>query len=80
MLMSYWSRLHLNESIKTITIPDNHRFFVQLKEPAGQQRNPIEFYRWTLEDAKDAGDRLVQAYYPHDCDETTCGIWRKIDD
>jgi hypothetical protein len=78
--MSHWSRLHLNESIRTLATHDTHRFFIQLKEPPGEERNPIEFYRWTLEEAKDAGDRLVQAYYPHDCDDSTCGVWRKIDE
>ena len=78
--MSHWRRLHLNETIKTIATADNHRFFVQLKEPLGEHRNPIEFYRWNLEEAKEGGDRLVQAYYPHDCEDETCGSWQKVND
>ena len=76
--MSTWQRFHLSETLKAMATSDNGRFFVQLREPAGESRNPIEFYRWNLADARNAGDRLVQAYYPHDCDES-CGNWFKLD-
>jgi hypothetical protein len=74
-----WRRKHLDETLAAIAIPESNRFFVKLKEPAGETRQPIEFYRWTLEDAKEAGDELVQAYYPHKCDENRCGEWRRAD-
>jgi len=78
--MSYWQRLHLNETIKAMATSDNgRRFFIQLREPPGEHRNPIEFYRWTLTEAQEAADRIVNAYYPHDCDEQICGLWRKLD-
>lgn len=77
--MSTWRRLHLHDTIKALATSENHRFFIQVREPPGSKRNPIEFYRWNLPEAKAAADRLVQAYYPHDCDEETCGTWQKLD-
>lgn len=70
-----WKRYHLDETLAALAIPDNQRFFVRLREPAGENRQPIEFYRWKLKEAQSAGDELVQAYYPHDCDESQCGPW-----
>jgi len=78
-LMSHWQRFHLEETIKAMATPDNHRFFIQVREPPGQHRKPIEFYRWTLKQAQEAADRIVQAYYPHECEENTCGNWKKLD-
>jgi len=78
--MSTWRRFHLEDSIKALATSENHRFFVQVREPPGQHRQPIEFYRWNLPEAKSAADRLVQAYYPHDCDTKICGEWHKLDD
>ena len=77
--MSTWHRFHLNESLKALAISDNNRFFVSLREPPGESRHPLEFYRWNLRDAQEAADRIVQAYYPHECDEQICGAWRKTD-
>jgi hypothetical protein len=77
--MSYWLRCHLEDTVKALATPDNHRFLIQVKEPVGQQRKPIEFFRWTLEEAKDAADKIVQAYYPHPCEGGTCGNWKKQD-
>ena len=77
--MSTWRRFHLEDSIKALATSENHRFFVQLREPPGANRQPIEFYRWNLADAKLAADRLVQAYYPHDCSDESCGEWRNLD-
>ena len=77
--MSTWRRYHLNETLTALAIPDSHRFFVCLREPAGESRQPIEFYRWKLQDAQRAGDRLVQAYYPHDCGESACGEWKQAE-
>lgn len=77
--MSHWQRSHMEESLKALATPDNHRFFIQLREPAGEHRNPIEFYRWTLKDAQEAADQIVQAYYPHDCDQELCGVWKKFE-
>jgi hypothetical protein len=77
--MSTWHRFHLNESVKALAIPDNRRFFVRVREPQGQNRQPLEFYRWNLRDAQEAADRVVQAYYPHECDDEICGVWRKFD-
>ena len=76
--MSTWRRYHLRDTIKALATSENHRFFVQVREPPGNNRNPIEFYRWNLAEAKTAADRLVQAYYPHECDEQTCGGWQKL--
>ena len=78
--MSTWQKLHLKDTLKALATSENHRFFVQFREPEGEQRNPIEFYRWTLKDAQEAADRIVQAYYPHDCEVEECGDWRKFDD
>jgi hypothetical protein len=75
--MSTWHRFHLNETIKAMAISDNRRFFVHVREPEGEKRNPLEFYRWKLRDAQEAADKVVQAYYPHECDEQMCGVWRK---
>ena len=77
--MSHWQRSHMEESLKALATPDNHRFFIQVREPPGEHRNPIEFYRWTLKDALEAADRIVQAYYPHDCNLEVCGVWKKFD-
>ena len=78
--MSTWHRFHLSESVKATAVSDTHRFFVHIREPPGEDRRPVEFYRWTLRDAQEAADRVVQAYYPHECDTELCGGWRKSDD
>jgi hypothetical protein len=75
--MSEWRCLHLDGSITAMVIPENRRFLVRMREPAGESRNPIEFYRGTLKEAQRAADKLVQAYYPHQCSEDTCGQWQK---
>lgn len=77
--MSTWHRFHLKDTLKALAISDNNRFFVRLREPPGESRHPLEFYRWNLRDAQEAADRIVQAYYPHECDEQICGLWRKSD-
>ena len=77
--MSMWRRYHLEETLAALAIPDGPRFFVCLREPAGESRRPPEFYRWKLQDAQRAGDKLVQAYYPHDCEECDCGEWKQSD-
>jgi hypothetical protein len=73
-----WQRLHLDGALGALAVPENQRFLVRLREPPGEKRNPIKFYRWNLPEAQSAADRLVQAYYPHECDET-CGPWKKLD-
>ena len=78
--MSDWHRFHLNESIKAMAISDNRRFFIHIREPFGENRHPVEFYRWRLQEAQEAADKVVQAYYPHECDERSCDVWRKSDD
>ena len=75
-----WRRFHLDETITAMAIPENPRFLVHVREPPGESRNPIEFYRSNLRDAREAADRLVQLYYPHECDAQLCGGWRKSDD
>ena len=75
--MSSWHRFHLNESVKAMAISDQRRFFVCVREPEGEQLRPLEFYRWKLSEAQEAADRVVQAYYPHECDLLTCGAWQK---
>lgn len=69
----------MEETIKALATPDNHRFFIQVREPPGERRQPIEFFRSTLREAQDAADRIVQAYYPHDCDVESCGAWKKFE-
>lgn len=76
--MSHWQRFHLDDTIKALTTSDTQRFFVQVREPAGEQRKPLECYRWTLNEAQLAADDIVQAYYPHDCEERSCGLWQKL--
>lgn len=78
--MSTWQRLHLNDKLKAWATSDNHRFFVRLREPEGENRQPLEFYRWNLKAAQEAADQIVQAYYPHDCEQILCGVWIKSDD
>jgi len=75
--MSEWYRYHLDETITAMAVPDNHRFWVLLRDRPGSNRFPVEFCRWTLRDAQKAADRLVQAYYPHECGPGTCGRWKK---
>ncbi len=75
--MSHWERLHLNDTLKATATPDNNRFFIRLREPPGESRHPLEFYRWNLKDAQEAADHIVQAYYPHDCEQLACGSWIK---
>lgn len=60
-----------------MAISDQRRFFVCVREPHGEHRQPLEFYRWKLDEAKEAADKVVQAYYPHECDAQVCGRWEK---
>ena len=78
--MATWQRFHLDNTLKALAVSDDHRFFVRLREPPGENRQPIEFYRWHLKDAQTAGDRLVQAYYPHECSADSCGNWQKVEE
>jgi len=78
--MSTWRRLHLNETVKAMATSDRTRFFVSVREPVGEKRHPLECYRSTLSSAQESADRIVQAYYPHECDADTCGAWHKLDD
>jgi hypothetical protein len=77
--MSNWYRHHLDSSLKALVTFDRHRFFVNFREPEGEHREPISFYRSTLRDAQESADRIVQAYYPHECGTDSCDVWRKID-
>jgi len=76
--MSIWRRTHLDHKVTAVAAAENNRFFVYLRE-ADLGRQPINFYRWNLEDAKAGGDRLVQAYYPHNCDSIHCPDWQQWD-
>jgi hypothetical protein len=67
--MSEWHRFHLDDTITAMAIPDNHRFLVRAGKPLGENRNPMEFYRGNLKEEQRAAERMVQAYYPHECDE-----------
>jgi hypothetical protein len=77
--MSEWHCFHLDGTIKTLVLPDTRRFLDRMREPEGESRHPIEFFRWTLKDAQRAADKLVQMYYPHECDEHKCGRWQKTE-
>jgi hypothetical protein len=76
--MSVWHCSHLDDTLTAMATADRGRFLVRLREPPGQHRHPVEFHRWTLKDAKQAADKLVQAYYPHDCREHGCGEWEEV--
>jgi hypothetical protein len=78
--MGEWHRSHLDETVTAFATPEQGRFVVNLHEPPGGSRPPFEFYRSNLHEAQRAADRLVQAYYPHDCAERRCGEWRKSPD
>ena len=78
--MSTWRRLHLNETVKAMAMSDRTRFFVCVREPVGENRHPLECYRSALSSAQETADRIVQAYYPHECDEQKCGAWHRLDD
>jgi hypothetical protein len=78
--MSTWRRLHLNETVKAMATPDRTRFFVSVREPAGETRHPLECYRSTLSSAQETADGIMQTYYPHDCDEQTCGARHQLGD
>ena len=75
--MSYWYRFHLNETVKTTATSEPQRFLVQMREPAAEQPKAIEFYRWTLTEAQDTADDVVQEYFPHNCEMIICGNWTK---
>lgn len=75
--MSTWHRFHQDQTIKAMATSDNNRFIVSVREPPDENRNPLTFYRWNLRDAQEAADRVVQAYYPHDCSDEICDVWRK---
>lgn len=77
--MSEWHCFHLDDTITAIVSADMFgRFLVRMREPAGENRNPVEFQRGSLKEALRAADNLVQAYYPHECDEIRCGHWHQI--
>jgi hypothetical protein len=75
--VSVWYRFHLNDTLKATATSDGRRFFVDLNEAPGNNRNPLEFYRWKLTEAQEAADEIVQAYYPHRCELVACDVWRK---
>ena len=75
--MGIWLRHHLGETVTATAAPEGGRFFVHVREPSGAGRRPIDFYRWGLKDAQAPADRLVQEYYPHECDGQECGAWRR---
>jgi hypothetical protein len=56
------------------------RFLVHVREPDEMGRRPVDFFRWNLKDAQVAADRLVRAYYPHECDAQTCGSWHRAEE
>ena len=76
--MSEWHCTHLDDTLTATAVSEHGRFLVRLREPPGERRHPVEFHRVVLKDALKAADRLVQAYYPHDCLEYGCGAWRKL--
>ena len=78
--MSTWRRFHIDETIKAMTSSDGNRFFVFVREPAGANRQPRECYRSDLKTAQETADGIVQAYYPHECNTATCGLWQKLED
>jgi hypothetical protein len=78
--MSTWRRPHLNEAVKAMAMSDRTRFFVCVREPVVENRQPLECYRSILSSAQETADGIVQAYYPHEFDERTCGAWHKLGD
>ena len=78
-MMSHWRRFHQNETITAMALPEQERFLIRVLEPPGEGRKPVSFYRSNLEAAREAADQLVQEYYPHECDERTCGEWWKAE-
>jgi hypothetical protein len=76
--MGEWHCLHLDDTLVAIVVSDTRRFLVRLREPEGERRHPLQFHRWTLRDARAAADKLVQAYYPHDCSAHGCGGWEEL--
>jgi hypothetical protein len=78
-IMSTWRRFHIDETIKAMAVSDSARFFVFVREPPGANRQPRECYRSDLKSAQETADGIVQSYYPHDCGETNCGIWQKLE-
>lgn len=75
--MSEWHCFHLDETITAMVVPEGARFLVRVREPEEANRHPIVFYRGTLKEAQRAASRLVQMYYPHDCNQHSCGRWHK---
>jgi hypothetical protein len=58
--MSTWRRLHLNETVKAMATSDRTRFFVSVREPVGENRQPLECYRSTLSSAHETADELCR--------------------
>jgi hypothetical protein len=77
--MSTWRRFHLEETVKAMAVSDQARFFVFVREPAHESRQPRQCYRSNLNEARETADRIVQAYYPHKCTEAVCGGWQKLE-
>lgn len=77
--MSTWRRFHIDETIKAMAVSDSTRFYVFVREPPGANRHPRECYRSDLKTAQETADGIVQSYYPHDCNESDCGIWQKLE-
>jgi hypothetical protein len=75
--MSTWRRFHLDESVRAMAVSDQSRFFVFVREPGNRQ--PRECYRSDLNEARETADRIVQAYYPHECTSAVCGSWQKLE-
>lgn len=77
--MSEWRCFHLDDTITAmVSMEMLGRYLVRMREPFDATRHPIEFYRGNLNEAFRAADKLIQAYYPHACDEATCGDWHKL--
>jgi hypothetical protein len=75
--MIHWFLFHLDDSIKAMATYDQHRFFVRVREPIGEARGPIAFYRQTIDEAQESADQVVQEYYPHECSPHECSAWTK---
>ena len=79
--MNSWSRTHKNPEIKVLVIAQlaTVDYLISVIEPKGARRIPLNHLEREPEQAKAAADRLVQIHYPHNCRDSGCGNWVRIE-